>query len=281
MYISEAFDLFVCDSLRQNSSSPRTEDNYFQACKSLQKVIQNKPIQELSFADVRKWGERMKNQGCTPGTMRGYKSKLKNVLKYTNKRGETGFDIDLIELNKLPRRLPEYIRPDEVAKMLGSAKGAREELIIAMLFSVGLRVSELADANRRDIRGNIFFVAHGKGDKEREIPLNDRTLQRLEAYFATRDDKMQPLIITRKKCRITVKTIQETVRGIKQRAGIDRPVSPRILRHSFATDLLAGGADIRYIQHFMGHADISTTQIYTHIIDEKAKGVFRSAQTVV
>jgi len=279
--VSEAFDLFISDYSRENGHSLRTEDNYLQASKAFQKAVNNKPVETLCLADIRRWSEYMKCQGFTPGTMRGYKSKLRGVLKFTNKRHITNFDLDLIQLNKLPKRLPEYITPDECRRMLVCAQSLRDELIIALLFSAGLRVSELADANRRDIRGNVFFVAHGKGDKEREVPLNEPTLKRLHDYFASRDDKLQPLIVTKKRCRISVHTIQSIVKAVKKEAGIDRPVSPRILRHSFATDLLQGGADIRYIQHFMGHADISTTQIYTHIIDEKAKMVLAQCQTAI
>lgn len=281
MSISEAVGLFIIEHVREEGLSHRTEDNYLQASKSLQKVVGDKHIAELSYLDVRKWTDSLKNQGCTAGTIRGYKSRIKNVLKFTNKKKITDFDLDLIKLNKLPKRLPEYVTPDEVSRMLACTTNVRDKMIIAMLFSVGLRVSELADANRRDIRGNIFFVAHGKGDKQRQIPLNNRTLQRLNTYLATRTDNMQPLIITRKKCRITAHTIQNIVNNAKEQAGIDRPVSPRILRHSFATDIHSNGVDIRLVQHFMGHADISTTQIYTHIIDHKAINVLKECQTVV
>lgn len=281
MTVPEAFDLFVNEYVREKSLSPRTEENYLEACKAFQKIIADEDITKIRIDHVRKWSNHMKNLGFTAGTRRGYKSKLKNVLKFTNKRGITAFDLDGIELDKLPKRLPEYITPDEVRRMLAVSRSPRDELIIAMLFSVGLRVSELADANRRDIRGRIFFVAHGKGDKEREVPINDTIYNRLNAYFATRTDNMQALIVTRKKCRIGTRTIQSIVRRVQSDAGIDRPVCPRILRHSFATDLHSNGMDIRTVQHFMGHADISTTMIYTHIIDAKAMAALKTCQTIV
>lgn len=280
MTIQQAFDLYVDGVLREKNRSLRTEDNYFQALKSLQKVVKNKDINAITHKDVRKWSASMKDQGCTPGTMRGYKSKLKNVLKYTNKKRLTCFDLDDIALDKLPKRLPEYITPDEVRRMIACCKTLREELIISLLFSVGLRVSELSDANRRDIRDNTFNVAHGKGDKERQVPISDKNIDRINRYLETREDKLQPLIMG-KKGRLSTHQIQKIIKDIKRRAGIDRPVSPRILRHSFATDLHANGAEITYVQKFLGHAHISTTMIYTHILDEKAKGVMAEYQTAV
>lgn len=281
MSITEAFDLCIRDHVREKGHSERTEENYIQARRSLQKVVKNKEIEAITLTDIRAWSHYMKDRGFVPGTMRGYKSKLRNVLKFTNKRGITNFDLDLIELNKLPKRLPEYITPEETKKMLLCAESERDRLIIALLFLVGLRVSELAAANRRDIRGNKFVVNHGKGDKQREVPMTDLTVQRIDSYLSTRTDALQALIITRKKCRISKHTIQGVVKDTKLRAGIERPVCPRILRHSFATDLHSNGADIRTIQHFMGHADISTTMIYTHIIDEKAVGVLKQCQTAI
>jgi site-specific recombinase XerD len=280
MTLKEAFDLFESDYIREKGLSYDTEDNYRQAYRSIQKVI-GVEVERLTFDDVRKWSWSMEERGCTRETIRVYKSKLKNVLKFTNKRGITTFDLDLIELPKTGRKLPRYLTADEVRRMIAVAQTPRDLAIISLLFSTGMRVGELTKLNRRNLQADKIFV-EGKGAKEREIPLNAKSRERIDAYLATRQDNLQPLFMTAKNCRIVKETIQRMVSLTATRAGITRiRVSPHVLRHSFGTDLHSNGMDIRHVQHFMGHEHISTTQIYTHIVDNKAQAIFKQCQTPV
>lgn len=281
MTLSEAFGLFERDYIREEGLSTDTEDNYRQALRSIQKVLHDKSVEDLTFEDVRRWGSFMESNGCTRGTIRGYKSKLKNVLKFTNKRGITSFDLDDIRLPKPEKKLPRYLLASEVEKMLVHAQSARDEAIISLLFSTGMRVNELVGLNLRDLQGDILTI-RGKGAKEREIPLNPKAAQRLNNYVAQRKDSLKPMFVTAKKCRIAIRTVQNMTIATGIRAGITRlPVSPHVLRHSFGTDLHSNGMDIRNVQYFMGHENIATTQIYTHIIDSKARSVFAQCQTVI
>lgn len=280
MTLTEAFHLFIQRKIRERGLSSDTEDNYLQALNSAIKVLGDIPIERLTYEDVRKWTNRMMARGLTTGTVRGYKSKLKNVLKFTNKEKITDFDVDLIELPKLPKPLPRYINADEAKKLLDAAENVRDRAVISLLWYTGIRVSELVHLNRRDIRGSVLSV-QGKGSKEREIPLSQAAADRLNTYLARRSDNLKPLFVTAKNCRIDKATVQRMVKATGERANLNMPVSCHVLRHSFATDLHSNGMDIRVVQHFMGHADISTTQIYTHIVDKKAHEMLHACQTVI
>lgn len=281
MTLTEAFDLFEHAYIREKGLSADTEDNYRQALRSIQKVLFDMPVGDITFEDIRKWTNWMEKRGCTKGTIRGYKSKLKNVLKFTNRRNITNFDLDLIELPKVPKKLPRYLTAEEVTSLMRSAGSERDRAILALLWYTGMRVGELVKLNRRNIQTDKLTV-DGKGAKEREIPLNDGALFYLKSYLDTRQDNMQPLFMTAKKCRIEKRTVQNMVKKTARKSGITRiAVSPHVLRHSFGTDLFSNGMDIRYVQHFMGHEDISTTQIYTHIIPKRAMAVFKQCQTAI
>lgn len=280
MTISEAFNLYIDRKIRDPGLSYCTEDNYKQAYRSIQKVLGDAPITSISYDNVRKWSIWMESQGFAKGTIRGYKSKLKNVLKYTNKQKITDFDLDLIELPKLGRPLPRYLTAEEAKKLLDAAESDRDRAILSLFWYTGIRVGELVGLNRRDIRGNILSV-QGKGSKEREIPINSIAIERLNTYLDQRVDGLKPMFVTAKKCRIGKTTVQHMVKMAGEKAEIDKPVSCHVLRHSFGTDLHSNGLDIRIVQHFMGHADISTTQIYTHIVDNKARAMMETCQTVI
>lgn len=280
MTLSEAFCSFIQRKIREKGLSSDTEDNYIQALRSVQKVLLDMPIESLRYEDVLKWSNWMTAKGFTKGTIRGYKSKLKNVLKLTNKDKVTDFDLDAIELPKLGKPLPRYITATEAKRLLEAAENVRDVAILSLLWYTGIRVGELVGMNRRDIRENILSV-EGKGSKEREIPINQIALDRLNTYLATRSDDLKPMFVTAKNCRIDKRTVQNMVKKTKERAKIDRVVSCRVLRHSFATDIHSNGMDIRVVQHFMGHSDISTTQIYTHIVDNKARAMLRACQTAI
>lgn len=280
MTLSEAFGLYRTDYIYLKNLSGCTEDNYRQALRALQKVHGDMLIELLTLEHIKQWQAYMTKRGFSAGTQRGYLSKLKNVLKFTNRRHLTDFDLELFELPKAPIQLPKYITPDEVKLLLVAALCQRDELIISLLFSVGIRVTELCRLNRRDVVGNRIQV-WGKGNRYRTVTVDPRTLERLTRYLQGRKDNLQPLILTSWGTRIGKSRVEEIVREAGKRAGIERRVTPHILRHSHATDLLSNGADIRYIQHSLGHAHISTTQLYTHIIDKDYERVYAECHTVV
>lgn len=191
-------------------------------------------------------------------------------------------DIDpteLLESPQLPQHIPEYLSEEEVDRLEGaidltSPEGHRNRAIVEMFFSCGLRVSELVNLRLSDLFLNDRFLRIvGKGNKERLVPISDRAVSELGFWF---DDRRQMTIkpgeedyvfLNRRGHHLTRTMILIMVKRLGEAAGIRKTISPHTLRHSFATALLRGGADLRVIQVLLGHADIGTTEIYTHMDD--------------
>lgn len=209
---------------------------------------------------------------------------LRSFLKYLVKRDIKSLAPEKVELGKMPARSIEFMESDELSRLLASPKGdaldkLRDRAILELLFSTGLRVSELAALSRDsiDFKKDEFFV-RGKGDKIRVVFLSDAAKQALEKYLDKRDDVGEAMFArlkgaktaeaSVKNLRLTVRSVERLVKKYAAAAGITKKVTPHGLRHAFATDLLEGGADLRSVQLLLGHAQITTTQIYTHFTDK-------------
>jgi len=199
---------------------------------------------------------------------------------------------DKIELPKQTSRSVAFLNAEQVKRLLSSPKieneiGLRDKTILETLFSTGLRVSELVSLNRDqiDLERREFSV-RGKGDKLRVVFLSDAAAHWIERYLQTRKDSFKPLFIRysgskdlRKdgeKMRLTARSIQKIVENYAKKCGLSIEVTPHTLRHSFATDLLIAGADLRSVQEMLGHESIRTTQIYTHVTNRHLKEVHKA-----
>lgn len=197
-----------------------------------------------------------------------------------------------VKAPKLPQRLPRAVPVDETFALLDAPDdekllGARDRAMLEVLYGGGLRVSELVGLSLEDLDAKAGFVrVLGKGIKERICPLNEAALEALAAYLEVRgallakpSAKADPraLFLNFRGGRLTARSIARHLKRYAQQTGLDRNVSPHSLRHSFATHLLAGGADIRSIQELLGHASLSTTQRYTHVAFEQLQKVYDSA----
>ena len=199
---------------------------------------------------------------------------------------------DKIELPKQSSRSIAFLNPDQLERLLNSPQisniiGLRDKAILETLFSTGLRVSELVKLNRDqlDLERKEFGVK-GKGNKLRVVFLSDTAAQWIERYLQTRKDNFKPLFIrysgavnvqkSGEKMRLTTRSIQKIVEKYAQRAGLPIEVTPHTLRHSFATDLLISGADIRSVQEMLGHESIRTTQVYTHVTNRHLKEIHKA-----
>lgn len=214
---------------------------------------------------------------------------LRSFLKYLARRNIKTLPADKIELATVKRPQVSYLSRDEVHRLFkaagaSTAIGLRDLAILELLFSSGLRVSELASLNRDSInlaRGE--FTIRGKGQKDRPVYLSKEAVIALENYLKKRTDNFEPLFIhysgTKTEIdhgnytRLTTRSIQRLVERYGKLAGITKRVTPHTLRHSFATDLLVNGADLRSVQSMLGHSNISTTQVYTHLTDPQLKEV--------
>jgi site-specific recombinase XerD len=199
---------------------------------------------------------------------------------------------DKIELPKQSSRSIAFLNPEQVERLLNSPQisnivGLRDRTILETLFSTGLRVSELVSLNRDqvDLERKEFGVK-GKGNKIRVVFLSDTAAQWIERYLRSRQDNFKPLFIRHsgkveaqksgEKMRLTARSIQNIVAKYVKRSGLSIEATPHTLRHSFATDLLISGADLRSVQEMLGHESIRTTQVYTHVTNRHLKEVHKA-----
>lgn len=217
---------------------------------------------------------------------------LRAFLKYLAKRDIKTLASEKIELAKVPNRTVEFLEDDELEKLLSSPdtstkQGIRDRAILELFFSTGLRVSELSSLTRNQVNlKKDEFTVRGKGDKPRVVFLSDSAKFWLKKYLESRQDNLKPLFINCARAknkeidletkRLTPRSIQRIVKKYAILAGINKKVTPHILRHTFGTDLMRAGADIRSVQAMLGHSNISTTQIYTHVTDKHLGEVYKA-----
>ncbi|HSX28516.1 MAG TPA: site-specific tyrosine recombinase/integron integrase [Candidatus Saccharimonadales bacterium] len=214
---------------------------------------------------------------------------LRHFLRYLAKRNIASLSPDKIELPSVKRKQVTFLGDDELARLFAQPNpeteaGKRDLAILHLLYSGGLRVSELVNLNRDHINlKRREFMVRGKGQKDRPIFISPEAAQHLEAYLAARTDTLQPLFLRMAGSeridrsgdfkRLTVRSVQRLVAHYAKLAGITKKVSPHTLRHSFATGLVSRGADLRSVQAMLGHSNIATTQVYTHVTDPHLRKV--------
>ena len=219
---------------------------------------------------------------------------LRAFLKYCAKQDWETLAAEKIELPKTEQRTVEYLSRDELERLFAAVdtekiNGLRNRAIMELLYSTGLRISELVSLNRDQVnleRGE--FQVRGKGKNMRIVFLSDRVKEWVSRYLVARDDNFDPLFLSHRRSRqktdedldvkgahrrLTAYTIEDMVRNSACRAGLVKKATPHTLRHSFATELLINGADIRSVQEMLGHSSITTTQIYTHITNKKLREI--------
>ena len=215
---------------------------------------------------------------------------LRGFLKYLARREIKSLDPSLVDLPHVIRKQVTFLHFGEVEDMLdqidlSTESGLRDRAIIELLYSSGLRVSELVGLNRDSINlERREFMVRGKGSKDRPIFVSKSAAERVKNYLDARTDSLPALFLNNSRNtqavdtsgnyrRMTARSVERIVEKYARLAGITKHVSPHTLRHSFATDLLMNGADLRSVQSMLGHADISTTQIYTHVTDAHLKEI--------
>ncbi len=215
---------------------------------------------------------------------------LRGFLKYLARREIKSLDPSLVDLPHVIRKQVTFLHFGEVEDMLdqidlSTESGLRDRAIIELLYSSGLRVSELVGLNRDSINlERREFMVRGKGSKDRPIFVSKSAAERVKDYLDARTDSLPALFLNNSRNtqavdtsgnyrRMTARSVERIVEKYARLAGITKHVSPHTLRHSFATDLLMNGADLRSVQSMLGHADISTTQIYTHVTDAHLKEI--------
>ena len=251
------------------------------------KQITDDKIREFRLYLNRQPGVKIRGQQASTlkkNTQNYHLIALRSFLKYMMKRGVTSLPPDRIELAKIKERSLDLISTDELVRLMNAPdtstpKGLRDRAILELFFSTGLRLSELCSLDRDLDLSKDEFSIRGKGEKVRVVFLSDDAKAAIATYLKARKDMAEPLFVNSSNNdtagRLTPRSIERTVKHYAIKAGISKKVTPHVLRHSFATDLLSNGADIRSVQMMLGHANIATTQVYTHITDKQLREVHK------
>jgi integrase/recombinase XerD len=230
-----------------------------------------------------------RQDGITTRSVARELSAIKAFCRFLNERGELHGEPPLnVQTPKLAQRLPSVLTYEEVEALLQApdvttASGKRDAALLEVMYATGLRASELVGLRLSDVDLTSGYVkARGKGGKERFIPLGELAALQLDDYLESGRPPLlkqrwsSDLFLNRSGRAMSRQSVWKIVKKYVQWASIDKPISPHTLRHSFATHLLEGGADLRSLQQLLGHADIATTQIYTHIVQQQLRTVYHT-----
>jgi site-specific recombinase XerD len=267
-------------------------DRYLNRFFTFGKVSDPKDITEDMVRRYRLWLNREKDARgnfLKKKTQNYYLIALRSFLKYLTKRGVKSLSPDAIELAKVEERHLDLVTLAELERLLAapkldSTKGLRDKAMLELLFSTGLRVSELCSLEKDDLDfSRDDFSIRGKGGKIRVVFISTDARDALKKYLTKRADMSPALFVSISKqgdidasSPLTSRSVERIVKHYALAAGIGKKVTPHVIRHSFATDLLQNGADLRAVQMMLGHANISTTQIYTHVTDKELLNVHKS-----
>jgi site-specific recombinase XerD len=282
----------------ERGRSVKTVENYDRYLERFFAFAKVKNPSDLTEEQIREFRLHLNRQ---PGTKLGgrvepmkrrtqnyYLIALRAFLKFMRKRGIEALSPERIELAKVPERSIDLISPQELKRLMAAPdgktiEGLRDRAILELFFSTGLRISELCALSIDDVDlTREEFSVRGKGDKVRVVFLSDAAKDALRGYLSKRKDLDDALFVRygRKandggELRLAPRAVQRLLKRYAAAAGITRKVTPHVIRHSFATDLLSNGADLRSVQALLGHAHIGTTQVYTHVTDKHLREVHK------
>lgn len=296
MFMSELVMDFVEHLEVEGGRSPKTAENYRHYLSRFIEFADDIKVNQMSPELIRKyrlWLNRYRNDnddGLSIITQSYHLIALRGFLTYLSKRDIPSLSPEKIELPKVVRKQVTFLHYDEVERLLDTIKlddeqGLRDRAIIELLFSSGLRVSELTNLNRDHVNTKRReFMVRGKGQKDRPVFIGKAAADRVLDYLNARNDSLAPLFLSYSRNsttsntgdyrRLSTRSVQRIINKYAKLAGITKHVSPHTMRHSFATDLLMNGADLRSVQSMLGHSNISTTQVYTHVTDEHLREVY-------
>lgn len=297
MLFSKALTDFLEYLEIEQNRSQKTIANYDHYLTRLIDFAGDIKVSEIDSEMIRKWRLWLNRLGTNvsdelqKSTQNYHLIALRSFLKYCAKRDIPALPADKIELARTVRKQVTFLSPEELERLFAQPKldtlpGLRDRAILELLFSSGLRVSELVGLDKDHINlKRREFMVRGKGQKDRPIFISETAAGWIQQYLDKRTDTTRPLFIrysgskqvdrTGNFHRLTARSVQRLVARYALLAGITKHVSPHTLRHSFATDLLMNGSDIRSVQAMLGHSNISTTQIYTHVTDPHLKEVHK------
>lgn len=284
--LDKLFDDYLNYLEIEKNRSVKTRENYERYLRKFFASAGIRSVKDITEESVRSFRVGLSRENIKKITQGYYAIAIRNFLKYLARRDVPCLAPDKIELPKMNRRDIEVVGYKDMERLLlppqdPSARDLRDWAILETLFSTGLRVSEICSLDRYiDLERGEFSV-RGKGEKIRVVFLSDRARRAIKMYLDKRTDADEALFISMAKNgkalgRIIPRAVQRLIDRRAKKAGVGKRVHPHEFRHSFATDLLMNGADLRAVQEMLGHSNIATTQIYTHLTNKELKEVHKS-----
>ncbi len=279
----------------EKGRSKKTVENYDHYLKNFFEFAKVVSVSSIDDEVVRRYRLYLNKGSLKKKTQNYYLIALRNFLKFLAWRKIESLSAERIALAKVAERDLDLISSEELGRLLGAPKegdikSLRDKAILELFFSTGLRVSELCSLNRDsvDLKKDEFSV-RGKGEKVRVVFLSQDAKKSLANYLSKRKDISEALFVNLREgnplaggekkdveARLTPRSIERIIKSYAIKSGISKKVTPHVLRHTFATDLLQNGADLRSVQAMLGHSSITTTQIYTHVTDRQLKEVHKA-----
>ena len=287
----EALRLFDAD-LRRRGAAERTRKAYGTDAAELAAWATANALTpaEVDYQVLRRWAARLSQRGAAPRTMARKLASTRSLFRSLLEHGEIEANpADLLPAPRLPQTLPKVLKPDDIARLLERIPAAtpldmRDRALFELAYACGLRAEELIDL---DVGGIDFdreqVRVEGKGSKTRFVPAGEPALRTIAAYLErgrpalANGDGDAALFLSKSGRRLSTSDVRRRLRAWARHAATQTGVHPHALRHSFATHLLAGGCDLRSLQEMLGHADLATTQVYTHLSAERLKDAYFSA----
>lgn len=289
MQVDQALNLFTGYLQAQNRSAYTVAayqtdlvQFFLFAAQETAREVEVLEIEEIDIYLVRSFLGMLAEHGLARKSMARKLSSLRTYFKFLCREGLLAQNpVRRLASPKLGRKLPQFLYLEQVEKLLqapdtGTILGARDQLILELLYGSGLRVSELVGLNVEDIDFTSGLVrVRGKGNKERIVPLTNHAVQALTNYLQMRPERQTELLLNYQGSRLSARSVRRILDKLVAKVSLEQHVHPHMIRHSFATHLLEGGADLRSVQELLGHQQLSSTQIYTHLTREHLKEIHR------
>lgn len=271
----------------EKNYSKHTLLNYHLDLKDFKKFLEDKPVESVDYLNLRKYLALLKEKKLSSRTVNRKISTLRSFFRFLTREGFLKTNpVSSISSPKQEKHLPLFLTEEEVMRLINSVIPKeeademidRDKAILETFYSTGMRISELVGTDTQDIDAISGIVkVRGKGKKERIVPIGEHALSAIKKYLSIRKKQAQAVFLNKNGSRISDRGVRNIVGKYLRLASIKQGVSPHTLRHSFATHLLNRGADLRVVQELLGHANLSTTQIYTHLTTERLKSVYDKA----
>lgn len=268
----------------EKNSSSYTMVNYAHDLKDFSEFAKDVELEKIDYLTLRRYLAHLKSANLSKRTINRRLSCLRSFFRFLFKEGLIKINpATLLSSPKQDKYLPQFLTEDETAKLLESADGKdimslRDRALLETLYSTGMRISELAGMDLDDIDFISGVVkVKGKGKKERLLPVGSRALSAIRAYTQIRTKKNTAVFLNKNNTRLTTRGARLIMNKYIKKTSLKAGISPHTLRHSFATHLLNRGADLRSVQELLGHSNLSTTQVYTHLTTERLKAVYDKA----